>query len=86
MKLLLENKADINKKSDNGFTALIWGFLKLIVILILVLKLQLFHLASQWGHESIVKLLLENNADINIQCNNGFTALIWGNLKPSYLF
>ena len=33
------------------------------------------------GYDSIVKQLLEKNADINIKGNYDRTALIWGKLK-----
>jgi ankyrin repeat protein len=33
------------------------------------------------GNDSIVKQLLDKNADINIKSNVGKTALIWGKLK-----
>ena len=42
-------------------------------------------IASQYGHEEIVKLLLDNGANPNIQTKNGDTALIvrrgWGDSR-----
>ena len=42
-----------------------------------IIKINLF-IASYNGHEGIVKLLIEANADVNIQANSGYTALNWG--------
>ena len=48
--------------------------LNLIVNCLKINKINLF-IASRNGHERTVKLLIEANADLNIQDENGKTAL-----------
>ena len=76
IKLLTENKVDINVKNDKGNTALhlaIGNKEKVKVLLDRKAKLEIknkmgdtaLHLAAGRGSEEIVKLLLENGADAN---------------------
>jgi ankyrin repeat protein len=38
-------------------------------------------LASQWGHKEVVKLLLDNGADVNAKADDGWTALMLASEK-----
>ena len=54
-----------------------WVSLNLIVNCLKINKINLF-IASKWGHEGTVKLLIDANANANIRDSKGWTALKLG--------
>ncbi|MBN2862193.1 MAG: ankyrin repeat domain-containing protein, partial [Bacteroidales bacterium] len=59
-KKALSEGADINRQSDNGYTALMWAC----------------SWASRPGYFDVAKYLIEAGADVNIRANDGSTAVI----------
>jgi ankyrin repeat protein len=90
VKLLLENKADVNKSSNHGYTALInaavIGNIKIVKLLLennAEVDKALYEVnetplmrAVINAHIEVVKLLLENKAEVNKVSNIGSTPLI----------
>ena len=81
VKLLVENGADLDIQDNEGKTALIWAVKKEY--------LEEGHFEEEYflkiekEYLEIVKLLVENGADLDIQDNEGKTALIWA-VKKEY--
>jgi hypothetical protein len=85
---LLEAKADVEAKDNDGQTALHWAARsshEVMVRLLLEAKANVeakdnngqtaLHLAARNGHEAVVRLLLEAKADVEAKGNYGQTAL-----------
>ena len=86
---MIENKANINDKDNNGYTALIWasvnGHFKIVKLLI-ENKANIndktnngstaLIWASQYGYIETVKLLIENKANINDKTNHVYPSLV----------
>jgi len=60
VKKALSDGADINRQSDNGYTALMWAC----------------SWASRPGYFDVAKYLIKAGADVNISANDGSTALL----------
>ncbi len=90
VKRLIELGADLSHQNDKGSTPLYWacryGFEELVEVLIKEghanihqqRKLGLFSpivLTAALGYTNIVKILLENGANVNLQVQNGYTPL-----------
>lgn len=43
------------------------------------------HWASRQGHDTVAKMLIDNNADLNFQENTGFTPLIWAAIQSNFI-
>jgi ankyrin repeat protein len=85
---LLNKKADFNAnlKDKHGYTALITTSKHVDVVNVLLLNKNTdvnlkdkaektaLMLASRYGYIDVVNLLLDNNDNVNLQCNNGWTA------------
>jgi ankyrin repeat protein len=79
VKLLCQNNAEVNLQDNNVKTALHFGILYFQFIFeFKLLILYIYCLASQNGHLEVVQFLIQNRADINLQDNEGRTALILG--------
>jgi ankyrin repeat protein len=74
VKILFENRANIEKKDKAGCTSLIWGK----SIKSKLIKIIIFITASRNGHIEVVKELISKSAMIDAKCKNGSTALLWG--------
>ena len=87
---LIKMGADLNHQNDKGSTPFYWavryGFEEMASLLITEGKVDINQsrklglvspivLASALGYTNIVRLLLENGADVNLSINNGFTSL-----------
>ncbi len=85
---LIKNGADVNERSSNGWTPLMWAAKKgnfdiLKMLLGSRAKVNLksnkgdtaLSIAAREGHEDIVSLLLEKNADFGVVNNDGKTPL-----------
>ncbi|KAJ9658996.1 hypothetical protein H2198_003425 [Neophaeococcomyces mojaviensis] len=88
VRLLLAHKADINAKSEDGWTALHEAALRgheAVVRLLLAHKADVnakakhggtaLHGAALGGHEAVVRLLLAHKAGVNAKAKHGGTAL-----------
>jgi ankyrin repeat protein len=86
VKLLCQNRAEVNHKNAGGKTAIMCGIMcGSIYILILIIYFNVSNiLASANGHTEIVKLLCQNNAELNLPDKYGDTALICGILFNLY--
>eukprot|EP01095_Lingulamoeba_sp_RSL-Kostka_P002332 TRINITY_DN13189_c0_g1_i1.p1 TRINITY_DN13189_c0_g1~~TRINITY_DN13189_c0_g1_i1.p1 ORF type:complete len:266 (+),score=80.78 TRINITY_DN13189_c0_g1_i1:113-910(+) len=91
VKLLIENKADITIRTDNDITAIDFAFEnKYDDVVDAIVKANnfdinmlyndeetLLHKATLENCPGIVKVLLDNKADININDYNGFKPIFW---------
>jgi ankyrin repeat protein len=85
IRFLLDHKADINAEDNNGMSALLLAIEKghkEAVICLLEYKanipIQALHIAAAGGHIDIVRLLLDNQADVHAKSeSDGTTALHW---------
>ncbi|RZC38488.1 uncharacterized protein BDFB_007813, partial [Asbolus verrucosus] len=97
VKLLLDNNADVNAASNDGFTPFYaacqnghYEVVKLLIINNVDINAATnngvtpFYAACQNGHCEVVKLLIVNNADINAVTNNGFTPFYAACLNGHY--
>ena len=78
MVVLILNKAKVNSKDTDGFTALHEGESKSLEILKRRL-LTYLNQAAQYGHKKIAEILLSNGGEVNIKSNGGVTPLHYGN-------
>lgn len=96
VKLLVENGADVNKKSDNGLTALmhasIGGYLEIVELLIKngadinakdILGETALMASSKKGYGNIMDMLIKNGADVNAKDDLGKTATVYASEKHS---
>jgi ankyrin repeat protein len=97
VRILIQNNVDINYKSPNGmhtmFYAVHMGHEQTITLLLNLgldvnikmheLQVTPLHVAVMSGRPNIVKLLLENGADISATDNRGFTALEYATQKAA---
>lgn len=81
MKLLVENKADVNANGKDGETALhvavgngIFHF-KILHIIFVRYKLSVICFIVHKGFEQIVQLLIRNEANTNLKCKGGLSPL-----------
>jgi hypothetical protein len=94
VKLLLENRANVNIQSSDGFTGLMIASLKgntELVKLFLEKEANInakssngftsLMYASEIGKPEVVKLLLEKGANVNVQSSKGITALMLASEK-----
>src|SRR5262245_44764625 len=72
--LLLRKGAAVNARHGSGATALILGACLSDCLLFSLIDLNGLA-ASQEGHLECANILIESKADINLQANNGMTAL-----------
>ena len=69
---------DVNRRNKDNWTPLTDGKID-ILKLVFYYILNLLKIASMDGYLDIVKLLVDNNAEINATTNNGDNAVYWGN-------
>ena len=90
IKYLVDKGADINKRNEDGMTALHWAALHDASGMVNLLKthgadmntkdskgMTALHWAAERGHADTAKLLVMNGADIDNADNKGMTALHW---------
>ncbi len=63
IQILIDKGADVNAKTDNGWTAL--------------MSASSSGYAGSAGHLNVVHTLLANGANVNAKANDGWTALMW---------
>lgn len=93
----LDRGADVNTKTDDGYTALMltagWGRPDLVKLLLdrgadadaeNALGMTALMNASLWGHKEVVMLLLDSGADIHAQSKEGWTAIRLASAKKHH--
>ncbi len=88
-RLLIDEGADVNVQAisgrnvPNGYYTLFGGYQHVSIEEgALLARHTALIAASSRGHPEIVKLLIEAGADINVQDEEGFTALYWASNYP----
>lgn len=90
VRMLVENGADVNAKTGNGGTALLWavenGNEGMVFLLLEIgadvnakasIEMTALHQASRNGYEKVVQLLLDRGANVRAKTDTGETALHW---------
>ena len=77
VKLLLSYDADVDSRGRKASTALMWGMSYYFFIIKFIWNVFAIKACSS-DKLDIVKLLIENNADINSRDNDEWTPLMWG--------